>query len=96
MAGIVAQAVEHQADVQLGEMVVSDLGRIGWVSGELSLETELDPGGRAGIFLEAEVLLKDPDEVGGKATLGQQCFPSHESIFEGWALVAESVFHCVD
>jgi hypothetical protein len=74
-------------------MMVGDFGGIGRVSCKAGLEAELDPGGGPGVFLETQVLLKDPEEVSRKAAPGQKACPGDQSVFEGRALITASVFH---
>ena len=76
-------------------MMVGDLGRVGRAGGELGLEAELDARGRAGVLLETEVLLQNPDDLGREAAFGEKGFPSDQRVFEGRALITASSIHCL-
>jgi hypothetical protein len=75
--------------------MVDDFGVFRWVRRKAGLETELDTGRSARVWLETQVLLENPEELSRKAALGQKALPGGQSVFEWRALIMTSAFHRV-
>ena len=88
-----AQAVEHDAGIHLGEVMIGHFGRIGRMRRKQGLKAQTGAAGSLGVALEAEVLIQYPKQVGGKTTPAEQGLPGGRGFFEGRSLKAVFGFH---
>src|SRR6478736_2413549 len=75
-----AKAIKHDARVGFTEMFVGDVERFLRHGREAGLKADVDAAGYFGFALEAKVLLKNPEQIGGKPALGEENFPRGEGV----------------